>query len=717
MRTKCNALSKYCTSMFFSTNKTQQGNRTLNYSEKRKESLPNEQTEEGDTHWRFPFHFLSAKIFSGFFIFHFHKKTFSLTPNNTTEMSTSQPLSAVAPCFHPRKRVSKPPATSVPNVTATQSNSDGGTAGFARHAVRVVQQAAGGGGLSSVAPPPPPPPPPFRSSHFCAPQPKWFSQRGKQSTRVAATGVADCEGGHTSILHNRRGSKHTTTSVINKVNTSSSFAPHQGGGGGSPYAFTSAGLSEELRDFVEYVALNTDEQKSRRELIHEVEEAAASLWGATTSQARVVVYGSYALDVSLPTSDVDMAIVFRPLPELCDTSVSCEQQTTKSTAPTTTMMSTHDLLCRLHLLSKKLNESARLRCSVIEQCRVPVVHIEDTWSGMSGDVSMSVPDLDSVVSMQKSWLRNRSPLAKELIVITKAALKQWGLNSSFTGGLSSTCVYLLVQRFLAEQDALQSHKNSCCVGEDHRHGQQLAQVLRSTKDEDEGRSTLTSPSLSVAGLSTPGGDAEDSSSSTTTTALTTPRAAAGMLSPSLLIVDDGMSRAASLLCGAEEDDVRRMAPLSSMPSPTSAMTTKTSSSSSTMALCDGRLDVQGASEAMMDGPAVLAKTLLAFWKYCGHDVFATGYEISNTFLPTVEQLLTAELCDLSKGAFRLAEVQMLFKHSVGVLEQLVTHTPFGGMFTARPPTPLSAILTDPRAPHSTHSNGGGVHRRKRNDHY
>jgi hypothetical protein len=609
-------------------------------------------------------------------------------------MSTSQPLSAVAPCFHPRKRTSKPPVASA----SYNSSSDGALPFGARHSVRVLPPAAQAAVLADT--PRPPPPPPFRSSHYCAPQPKWFSQRKLGTTGVAipassATAVKESTSAAATNNSSRRCAKKQT--VTPSASAKSHDQPHSAPSGEAPYAFTLSSLSDELHDFVEYVTLNADEQISRRDLIHEVEEAAFSLWGATT-QARVVVYGSYALGVSLPTSDVDMAVVFRPLPELSSGSSAAKSATHGESNIAVMTMSTHDLLCRLHQLSKKLNESPLLRCSVIEQCRVPVVHIEDTWSGMSGDVSMSVPDLDAVVSMQKAWLRNNSPLAKELIVVTKAALKQWGLNSSFTGGLSSTCVYLLVQRFLAEQEVLQTCKHNQATDERHK---MLAHVLRNGKEEHE--SLCTSPSSLSCGISSPGAETES-----TTTATTTPRAT-GMSSPSLSLGGE-VSRAPSM-CGGDDEEVHQPNPyLSRVSSPSQCRLGSTS-----RGVCDDSIEISGPSSNGTN--ELFAKTLLAFWKYCGHDVFATGYEVSNTFLPTVEQLLTAEHSDLSRGAFRLAEVQMLFKHSVGVLEQLVaaTHTTFAGMFNARPPTPLSAILTDPRA--APQHQPVSTQRRKRNDHY
>lgn len=489
---------------------------------------------------------------------------------------------------------------------------------------------------------------------------------------------------------------HNGNSTI--VDTASLEVPSAG------YAFSYSGLSDELRDFVEYVALTPEETNSRRELIQEVEHAALSLWGAA-AHARVVVYGSYSLGVSLPSSDVDMAVVFRPLPELHQTTTAAADSSNIRSQIPTTILTPHELLCRLHQLSKKLNESPRLRSTVIEQCRVPVVHIDDTWSGMSGDVSMSVPDLDAVVSMQKAWLRNNAPLAKELIVLTKAALKQWGLNSSFTGGLSSTCVYLLVQRFLAEQDVMQSCQHVQHVNEQHRL---LAQVLNRKDDQCENTPT-SSPSSSVDGLSSPGAE---------TTAATTPRSpgASSTVASGLFRLGGGHSRANSASLGDDEDAMSKVSCLSRVPTP---------SPQDAFHAYDVQL-VRDESEhhvniAANSSAEHLAKTMLAFWKYCGHEVFAAGYEVSNTFLPTVEQLLAAELSDLSKGAFRLAEVQMLFKHSVTVLEQLVVagHTTFGAMFAARPPTPLSAVLTDPRAP-SSHGSSQSIHshrRKQRNDHH
>ncbi|RNF23787.1 non-canonical poly(A) polymerase PAP2 [Trypanosoma conorhini] len=202
------------------------------------------------------------------------------------------------------------------------------------------------------------------------------------------------------------------------------------------YSPTETGLTMEILDFVSYVSLNAEERLRREELITTVRRVVTELWG---SAARLVVYGSYALDLSIPSSDVDLTILFdddkSPVASAAHGDDAIGVQTRR--------------LRRRHQLAQRLT-SMGFRVNVYDFCRVPVLKLSDSFSGLSCDINVSeINAVEQVVSRQREWLSS-SAEARELILITKAALKQWGLNSLFHGGLSATALYMLVFRFLEQ---------------------------------------------------------------------------------------------------------------------------------------------------------------------------------------------------------------------------------------------------------------------------
>ncbi|RNF09524.1 DNA primase small subunit [Trypanosoma rangeli] len=214
------------------------------------------------------------------------------------------------------------------------------------------------------------------------------------------------------------------------------------------YSPTEESLTMEIQEFVSYVALNAGEKLRREELIATVRRVVTELWG---SVAHVFVYGSYALDLSIPSSDVDLTVLFddddKPAASVAYNDDAMEVQTQH-------MRLRHQLAQRLTAMGFRVN--------VYDFCRVPVVHFVDSFTGLSCDINVSeIKAVQQVVSRQREWLSSCAE-ARELILITKAALKQWGLNSLFHGGLSATALYMLVRRFLEEDVGHETTASPAC---------------------------------------------------------------------------------------------------------------------------------------------------------------------------------------------------------------------------------------------------------------
>jgi hypothetical protein len=63
-----------------------------------------------------------------------------------------------------------------------------------------------------------------------------------------------------------------------------------------------------------------------------------------------------------------------------------------------------------------------------------------------------VENTRKVIELQKSFL-SEFPQARTMILVTKALLRMWGLNTVHSGGLSSTSIMYLVRRFLMMKQA------------------------------------------------------------------------------------------------------------------------------------------------------------------------------------------------------------------------------------------------------------------------
>ncbi|CAJ1993793.1 Nucleotidyltransferase domain containing protein [Leishmania donovani] len=236
------------------------------------------------------------------------------------------------------------------------------------------------------------------------------------------------------------------------------------------YPLSEDGLTNELLDFFYYLQLTSHEEAARERLLGYVQACVAKLWGPckpgseAEGTAQVMLYGSYALGLSLPSSDIDLALTFPAEEQVDVATIAVEERSGDRAllAPAVSKKRQALHLERLHDLAEQLRNSAtfpELEVEVYDQCRVPRIHLRDrTCGGVSCDINSSFASarIARIVARQRLWLQD-SPLAAFLVRVTKAAVKQWGLHEVFWGGVASTALYCLVLRFLAQMEQLCRH--------------------------------------------------------------------------------------------------------------------------------------------------------------------------------------------------------------------------------------------------------------------
>lgn len=143
---------------------------------------------------------------------------------------------------------------------------------------------------------------------------------------------------------------------------------------------------------------------------------------------QVLVYGSFATGLYLPSSDIDLIIL----------NSGC-----------------HDTLPALRTLARHLDGH---RVSVLHKAAVPIVRFFDSQSMLSFDVrvecSSTYPiELQAVEMMRDSLLE--LPAMGPLYMLLKAFLQEKGLNKLYQhGGIRSYMLFVMVKAFLHIADAL-----------------------------------------------------------------------------------------------------------------------------------------------------------------------------------------------------------------------------------------------------------------------
>lgn len=431
----------------------------------------------------------------------------------------------------------------------------------------------------------------------------------------------------------------------------------------------------------------------------------ASAPAAPPLSASVILFGSYALDLATPSSDLDLSIVFSgghhanasgggaassatfgsaaaaPQATHSEEYLSEEELQFRRFASAGKVLAPSFAIQRLRELAEAVQrwEGPAVEVRVLEECRVPVAHIIDSLTGVSADVSINMPHMTSVVTMQRAWLAAEEQREAEeggtcsfppcppagadtlprppskvraMILLTKAALRQWGVSCSFTGGLSSTGVYLLVERFLREGRAAGCVPSPlpslsrllldfwAYLSSDMFQGGYLAADVfhHSTCGRTVGMEGFHGPSFASGATS---------------------------VAPSVLSSPRGV-------CTLDANSPEFIP----TPKNLSPVTGDAPGGFPAFAQCTtfGAAPIMGSSSTnpLGQAPGGLTRT-------------------SSSVLTAAEVAL---LPDVTRRCTRMAEIQFLFRHSASTLEQLIAPGPRN--LWAMPPTVLSAVLADPR---------------------
>ncbi|GAB5357861.1 hypothetical protein AAMO2058_000411100 [Amorphochlora amoebiformis] len=178
-------------------------------------------------------------------------------------------------------------------------------------------------------------------------------------------------------------------------------------------------LGEEMEMLVKFLSLQECERRARFDLFKVIKMACFDAGGHTCK-----LFGSFKANFSTFYSDVDI-IVSRKSSDLDDKSILLD-------------------------IAKQIKRKPRYEVfSLREHAAIPILVVRDVITGVWADVSIAFNDLQDTTPCLIYLTRRYPRYFRPLVTTLKTILTQYGLSTTFHGGLGSFKLYLLVGRFLA----------------------------------------------------------------------------------------------------------------------------------------------------------------------------------------------------------------------------------------------------------------------------
>ncbi|CCH43591.1 Poly(A) RNA polymerase protein 1 [Wickerhamomyces ciferrii] len=177
-------------------------------------------------------------------------------------------------------------------------------------------------------------------------------------------------------------------------------------------------LTLEIKDFIAYISPSKEEIELRNNTVRKLREAIMELW----PDCEVHVFGSYATDLYLPGSDIDMVIV-------------SEHGGYES----------RNSLYSLSSFLKRKNLAKNVE--VIAKAKVPIIKFTESTSNIHIDVSFERTNGIDAAKTIRSWI-TETPGLREIVLIVKQFLSSRKLNNVHVGGLGGYSIICLVYSFL-----------------------------------------------------------------------------------------------------------------------------------------------------------------------------------------------------------------------------------------------------------------------------
>ena len=216
-------------------------------------------------------------------------------------------------------------------------------------------------------------------------------------------------------------------------------------------------LTRDIQRFLESNNQQLRKQESRRQTaIVRITKLVNTMW----PRAQVKLYGSFVTGLCLPSSDLDFVIC---LPAVHKKAIAVAPGVLEGR---NAINETSQKLLARTLSAEAWVDTRSMK--LIERTAVPVIKVltkDNRAKALQLDITFDSSGhhgLDGVILM--SQIMDELPMLRPLVVVLKQFLSHRGLLTSYTGGLSSYALFLMVARYLQEQPSSWGDCGSLLMG-------------------------------------------------------------------------------------------------------------------------------------------------------------------------------------------------------------------------------------------------------------
>lgn len=178
-------------------------------------------------------------------------------------------------------------------------------------------------------------------------------------------------------------------------------------------------LHNEILDFHNFVKANSEDVLKKKLVVKKLRSVIKELY----PEAKVLVFGSCATDLNLPNSDVDL-LVYNPK--------KSEYKMIKD------------------ITSELVNQKIPGHIEPITTSKVPIIKMEDKETKVHVDISFNRTNGIYCVKLVLKLIQ-KYPELKPLMILLKCFLKSRNLNETYSGGVGSFLLTMMVVSYLQQK--------------------------------------------------------------------------------------------------------------------------------------------------------------------------------------------------------------------------------------------------------------------------
>lgn len=196
-------------------------------------------------------------------------------------------------------------------------------------------------------------------------------------------------------------------------------------------------LEREIDLFCKWLEPNQFETRLRLKIIKEIESIVLSNW----PKADVVVFGSFSSNLCIPSSDIDIQIS-----NINENSGGGTGNNVNSNKQQQYFYNSNPIRDLYNILIKNYQNSFT-NCRLISGAKVPIIKMTAQHSYYNIDICFDTPNGIENTKVVKGLLRKYKSM-KTLLMVLKYFLYQNNLNETYSGGIGSYALALMVVSFI-----------------------------------------------------------------------------------------------------------------------------------------------------------------------------------------------------------------------------------------------------------------------------